>query len=824
MASALESIMPTAAPQAQPSAGPPPPPPGFVVANDTSAPPPPKGFVLASDLHRTGADYAGMGGRAVLQGGQDVGDFAQNLIGDMIGLPHGAISNIGNAGFVAGSTLAGHPALPPGADQIADKAHLATPVTSAEKIGSAAVRGATAGLALGPGAMEAGARETGLTVLQMLARDAASGGAAASAGATAQAIGAPQPVQTAVALTAGLLAPKAAEAIGARFGANAAKVADTVPASVAVDPKTGDLTEEGQEQAAQAGVHPDALKGAYAIAANDPAEASPPVAAQAGPAVAETAPATAVPVSEPQAAAAPAEAAPEPVQPVSEPSVAPTAAARVAQAQSEGVDLTKGQATQNFDTQINENVLKDQPTAQGEQARQFAQQQQQQIQGALDRFQTTFGDPDATAETRGAAIQQTVRDLRDQGKAGVSALYDQARTLAEAVGDGASNLIHLDTAPLLAKMRELFIDEAIPDGVRRALKQQAAKYGLIGSNPQTVEGETTVQLNNASGEPASKITFTGNPEPLTILNAENLRQKINQLYQEDTTRQTQGLKPILDQAVTDAAERAATEGKGDVGKTFQAARQGYVTHQQTFKNNDIVQQIVNLKNDSTDPVIPPEQVIAKIFGASPDAITNLKKVKVVLLSHPTEASNAAWTSIKAHAVAIIFDKAMVLNSNPGEGMLGTVNGAKLNTAIAKFGVDKLKVLLAPEEFNQLMKLKRITGDVTIPINKTVNTSNTASLLFRFLAQKGADLASAVHGVAASNVFTRATVKGLQEAAARSKATRTLKGVTGYSPQQAAQDSAPQPEAADLIRSLLKSADGKHILAPLAVAANQDHRS
>ena len=72
---------------------------------------------------------------------------------------------------------------------------------------------------------------------------------------------------------------------------------------------------------------------------------------------------------------------------------------------------------------------------------------------------------------------------------------------------------------------------------------------MIGHDPSTVEGETTVKLRDNAGQPAGRVSFTGTPEPLTIVNAEDLRQRINQMWDVDKTKQTQGLKPLIDDAV-----------------------------------------------------------------------------------------------------------------------------------------------------------------------------------------------------------------------------------------------------------------------------------
>ena len=352
----------------------------------------------------------------------------------------------------------------------------------------------------------------------------------------------------------------------AKFGPRVAKVVEKTPPEVVFDENTGRLTDEGQEIAARAGVSEDELFEAYRTAENDNL-AQPAARAADEPApVAQT----------PEQAPAPVSETPAPVQAPETPAgVAPEVQARLAEAQSEQIPLTKGQATQDFAAQDAEQSLMAQPTGEGEKARTFKAKQQEAIQAATDRFKASFGDTSLSPAERGQVVKQALSDLRDEGKQGVSAMYARAREAVESLGPAADNIGALETGTLLQKMRELFVDEAVPDPVRQALRQKAAQYGLIGQNPRTVEGITTVNLLDDAGEAAEKIRFVGPPKRLTIENAEDLRKTINDLYQADTSKRSQALKGIIDDAVEQAVERAASEGVGNVGKLYQEARQGF---------------------------------------------------------------------------------------------------------------------------------------------------------------------------------------------------------------------------------------------------------
>lgn len=796
---------------------------------------------------RTAAKSFGLGLRDVAQG-------AAGLV-DIVAAPLNATVNA-----ATGAHLSTSPARD-AVNTVADMFGAPRAETPKDQMNAAIIGGATQGLlTAGVAGAATGAPGIAGNVARQVAAapiidTAAGAGSGAAAEGTRQAGGGPV-AQLAAGLVAGggvgvgaARLAEAGERVAASIGPKAAKVVTETPPEVLVHPD-GELTPDGREAAARADVHPAEFKQAVhdfreatAKAANEDAQA---------PTAPDTEPqSVAQPVQRavgsdvydaltPSRGAAPeAPAAPRAPEAVAEaaPEAAPlpaSAVERVAQAQSEQIPLTRGQATQDFAAQDAEQTLKASQDALGEQARQFYIKQQEAIQAAAERFKTSFGETDATAADRGQVVKDAIRELRDQGAAGVSRFYTHAREIAEGLGTNGDNLLRLDTAPLLGKMREIFIDEAVPDQVRKALKQQAAKYGLIGENPRTVEGETTVQLRDSNGEPSGTMTFTGPPKPLTIANAEELRQKINSLWQADTTKAAQALKPLIDDAVEQAVARVADDASpaGELGKTLQAGRQAHIAQKKTFAAKDIVQRLVDVKKGTDTDAVSAERGIKEVLGSGPETTANLKRVKAVLLSHPTEASKQAWQAIQAQGVADIFSKAVTLNANPGGGMLGTISGAKLNSAIAKFGPQKLKVLLGEAEFNQLMKLNRIIGDATIPISGTTNPSGSAYKLMTFLGGAASKAAPLLHAIPGGKL-TQGVVHGAGALAKAGKeaaqAKETLAGVREFTPEVAAKVDAQAAKAAakrgfdiQQIREFLAAGVGEKLV-PSAVAALSQER-
>jgi hypothetical protein len=778
----------------------------------------------------------------------------------LIDMPINAVNAAANLPFVLAGQKAPIPTTGPfsgAVDQALNAANVPMPATKGEKVVDAIVQGATQGLATaGIGGLMSGAAGITGAVGRSLAAapvlDTVASGVAGGAAEKARQSGAGVIGQLGAALVGGggtALSVSALERVAAKFGPKTARVIETVPEEVAFN-KNGAITEEGLHYADRADVAPAELKAAYAeVGAPEPVAAGPAARASDSAAPEPAAPVLSsneaaaveragVRVAEdgtvdPASVRAKASEAPPAPDAVNATAVDPnaplpaTAAARLTEATSEGVPLTKGQATQDFAAQDAEQTLKAQASGEGEKARAFLARQQEAIAGAVEKFRSGFGDPAMNATERGAIVKDSLRELSDQGRAGVSALYKQAREVAQGLGENARSVLDLDTAPLLAKMRELWIDEAVPEQVRNALRQKAAQYGLIGKNPKTVEGITAVELMDDAGKVAERIKFAGPVRRLAVDNAEDLRQTVNDLYAADTSRRSQALKGVIDTAVSDAVERAAVEGQGDVGAAFKAGREAFITQKKTFGAKDVVQRLIDFKKGTQTDIVLPENAIREIFAGGPEGLTTLKKIKAVLLSQPTPNSRAAWKAIQAHGVADIFKAAL----SPS----GDISGARLSTAIKKFGPDKLKVLLEPSDFGQLMKLQRIIKTATVPLPNTVNPSGSGYKVIQFLSQQAQRLgpvASIVGGPVKPVVDAVAgLIKTGQEASAAKAA---LEGVTNFTPQAAAltdaKAAATKPDlkagTAEAVRAFIDLTASTRLIAPLiagTAASNQSEK-
>lgn len=763
----------------------------------------PKGQRLHAPPPRTAGESFGMGTRGVLEGA-----------GGLVDIVAGPVNAIVNA-LPGEQGLSTSPFRDLGASA-SDAMGLANPESSTEKLIDAGVQGGTQGLlTAGAGVAASGARGTAGVIGKALAAnpvlDTVSGATSGASQETARQSGA-GPVGQVVAGLAGGAAPIGLAATGER-AASRIRAPKSLPEAVAQTPRaavideSGNLTPHGQEIATRHNVTPEQVVAAY--------EAPPSVQRrtandQMPDAVAREA-TNGEPVFEPASARETPEGGSEmPPQPnapsADQPSpdaipVAPTIAkANVDNAAEFGIDMSRGQATKNFDIQDRENRLRNSNGPEAEQMRQFVANQTEQVKQAVDEFKAAFGDQGLSAERRGAAVQEAIRELRDNGQKGVTALYKQARDLGQEVP--------LDTAGIRNAYDRLMVEADVPDSVKGVLTQEAARYGIIGK-PQVIDKATGV-VTAENGITRYKLdsgetrAVYGPPETLRLDNAEAFRQVVSKQYQADGGQKlTQILKSAIDDATEEAATKLAQQGEdgAKVPDALKAAREAHIEQVKAFKAKDVVQAIADWKKGTNTDVLKPEQVMQQALGKTSD----LRRVKAVLLSKPTRASKAAWRAIQAHGLADIFAKATTKNTNVAGEITDAISGAKLRSEIDRFGTDKLKVMLEPEQFNQMMRLRKAIEDVTIPISGTTNPSGSGTLLMRLVKDVDNQVTAAFSsagfalggpaGAAIGGAAGRAISPAVKQVREAKQAAETVKDATEYTSARAAIDTGEAPPSA-----------------------------
>ena len=399
-------------------------------------------------------------------------------------------------------------------------------------------------------------------------------------------------------------------------------------------------------------------------------------------------------------------------QQISQEDLTPEALSRIRQAESQGVQLTRAQASQKFAPSEAEQTLLKSVSPEGEQARSFATSQQDQLKEAATKFTEKFGGSsrfaEATGETvtdtargKGELVQDVLLERKELGRKEVSELY----TLA---GDTAGEALPLNNPSIVEIADDIIVNRPITPEVEKSINTALAKFGLIGDS---VEQSTRNKFKVMDGDQA--ITITGDVTPLTLNNAEEFRKALNKAVGADQTGSAKAVVSELDKQIAAVIDQGVKGGRTDAFKEARGAAREQI---ETFGDKDIIEDLTSFKRGTSTPKVDPEIVINKIVK-SQGAVTNIRKIKSILLQSPTEQTKTAWKSIQSEMVGDILGQA--INKDTLE-----ISGFRLNSAMKKIKPEALMEVLGKERFNELKTLQKVIGDATIPPPGTTNPSGT----------------------------------------------------------------------------------------------------
>jgi len=399
-------------------------------------------------------------------------------------------------------------------------------------------------------------------------------------------------------------------------------------------------------------------------------------------------------------------------QQISQADLPPEALKRIRGAEEQGVQLSRAQASQQFAASDAEQTLLKSISPEGEQARQFAEQQQTQLKSAADAFTQKFGGSgrfkealgetaEDTARGKGELVQDVLLERKELGQKEVSELY----TLA---GETAGEALPLNNTSIVEIADDIIVNRPITPEVEKSINTAMAKFGLIGDS---VEQSTRNKFKVMDGDQA--ITITGDVTPLTLNNAEEFRKALNKAVGADQTGSAKAVVGELDKQIATVIDQGVEGGRTTAFKTAREAAKQQI---QTFKAKDVIEDLTGFKRGTSTPKVDPETVINKIVKGD-KAVTNIRKIKQILLENPTDQSKRAWRSIQAEMIGDILGQS--INKQTLE-----ISGARLNTAISKVKPEALRELLGKKQFAELKRLQRVIGDATIPPPGTTNPSGT----------------------------------------------------------------------------------------------------
>jgi hypothetical protein len=406
----------------------------------------------------------------------------------------------------------------------------------------------------------------------------------------------------------------------------------------------------------------------------------------------------------------------------------PKALATIKQAEGQGVQLTKSQATQDFASNEAEQTLLKSVSEEGLKARNFADQQQEQLRVAAKKFTEKFGGssrlseanreiPELTVRDKGAQIQAALEDVEELTRQEVSNLYKLA---AETTGEP----LPLNNIDLVNQADEIMNILPVTKEVRETIDTALAKFGLLGN-----EVAPLTRNLNAVIDGTKRIEIVGEITPLTLNNAPEFRKQLNKAVGSDTTGAASSIVRSLDSQVNELIKQGGVgEASSARVKAFGAAIDGYKDRMEKFSAKDVIQELVSFKKGTSTDKIDPESVINKIVKGD-KAVTNIRKLKQILLENPTEQTKRAWRSIQAETVGDILSQAV--NKDTLQ-----ISGVRLNTAIKNYNPEALRELLGKKQFSELRRLQETIGTATIPPPGTTNPSGTFTKFFAAMERLG----------------------------------------------------------------------------------------
>lgn len=384
------------------------------------------------------------------------------------------------------------------------------------------------------------------------------------------------------------------------------------------------------------------------------------------------------------------------------------------------IDLTKGQATRDFEQQRFERETQKDPGAAGGMLRDRAADQNGAVQRNFDVWLDKTGAEAPDLRGAGMKVVEALRADAAKDKAAIRAAYQAAdaagetaapvalRTVVQYLNDNAPEQV---TSPILKFARQ----KAIQLGIARE------ENGVLVANAPSIA--SPVDTTRGAGLPPTAAQPPGGG--VTLKRAELFRKAINAQtdYEPTNIRQSSILKGAID---TD------TEGLG--GPLYQQARRLYENAANRYKNNAVIAKLLNNKRGTNDRQVAFEDVWKHtIASGSLDDVRTVRKV----LQTGGEDGRQAWRELQGRTLAHLKEAA-TQNAQMDVRGQPVVSPAGLNKAIKSLDQDgKLDFIFGKQGAQKLRDVNELSQVMFTAPAGSVNTSNTASVVLAALAEAGA---------------------------------------------------------------------------------------
>lgn len=357
--------------------------------------------------------------------------------------------------------------------------------------------------------------------------------------------------------------------------------------------------------------------------------------------------------------------------------------------------LTEGQATRSFERQrFERETAKD--AERGAPLRERAAEQNERILKNFDALEELTGAKQTERTAAGEAVVDPIIKKAEKAKADINAAYDKARE----AGDMAE--------PISAEPLAKWIEDN---------RSSAGNAGVI----STAEGEL-LRLGGAQKAADGSLV----PREISINDLEELRKRIVAGGKKDATNAhfAAEINRVID---------ASTEGRG--GKLYQEARKKFRDYVAEFKEKGAIRDLIFLKRGTSDRITAMERVLERAMRTTDD----LKNVRDTLVT-AGEDGQQAWREVQGMAMRQLRDE---VTKNVARDVRGNpiVSPAKLSRTISSWDqAGKLEVLFGKKGAEVLRDIDEVAKDLFTSPPGAVNTSNTASVIAKWMADSAASFA------------------------------------------------------------------------------------
>jgi hypothetical protein len=353
------------------------------------------------------------------------------------------------------------------------------------------------------------------------------------------------------------------------------------------------------------------------------------------------------------------------------------------------VELTKGQATRDFEQLRFEQEAAKNPEI-GAPIRERMAEQQKAVRQSFDAWVDETGAQAPDLRATGIAVDKALTAKAARDKAEIRVAYKDA----EKAGEMASPVS-------VQQVIDVLNDSVSAESTAPVLSAARKELVRLGG-----------ALEDANGNLVAK--------DMTLANTEQLRRFVNKVTGNDPTniKFAGDLKRAID---------ASTEGAG--GNLYQKARQLRARYAEQYENRAVIADLLTNKRGMSDRRVALEDVFDRIvFRGSLDDMRFARKV----LQTGGEEGKQAWREIQGATVRYIRDEA---TKNVQRDAWGNeiISPAALDKAIKRLDTDgKLDYLFGKQGGEKLRAVNDLAKVMFTTPPGAVNTSNTASVLLAAL--------------------------------------------------------------------------------------------